>query len=548
MAAVAVVGRSPCRHSFGRQVQSSRICALFWGTKKSVQQQVLDSSLGDFTLTGSGSEGVAENDGGPKKICLSVISSISEVSANDWDTCALDATGPEKFNPFLTHGFLSSLEETGCAVKCYSSLQYDQSKHPEDSTFILVLSVNCFQETGWTPCHIVVKDECENVLDAYYGYGERYYPKFQCCVPFTPVTGPRILLRNTSIKDQVIDVIISAMKDLTAKSRVSSLHITFPSENEWHKLGEKGFLQRIGMQYHWRNRNYKNFDEFLMDMKQNKRKNIRQERKKISAQNLTMKRLRGHEIKAKHWDSFYRFYKNTTDNKWGSPYLTRDFFHDMGSKMKDQVLLVVAEDGDELVAGALNLIGGDSLFGRLWGCHPRAYYPSLHFEACYYQAIEAAIELSLSAVEAGAQGEHKIQRGYLPVTTYSCHYLLHENFRKPIENFLVRESTQVNLVMKLLHESGPFKDEILPLLFCLELCCSKTTREIIYFVSHLGWEMLLGSTTKFAKFSYALFGIMIEQLQNYSTPIPSVKVSVAFSRPSTERCSLLIEISKDLVK
>ncbi|KAH9684711.1 Acyl-CoA [Citrus sinensis] len=514
------LGRSPCRHSFGRQVQSSRICALFWGTKKSVQQQVLDSSLGDFTLTGSGSEGVAENDGGPKKICLSVISSISEVSANDWDTCALDATGPEKFNPFLTHGFLSSLEETGCAVK----------------------------ETGWTPCHIVVKDECENVLDAYYGYGERYYPKFQCCVPFTPVTGPRILLRNTSIKDQVIDVIISAMKDLTAKSRVSSLHITFPSENEWHKLGEKGFLQRIGMQYHWRNRNYKNFDEFLMDMKQNKRKNIRQERKKISAQNLTMKRLRGHEIKAKHWDSFYRFYKNTTDNKWGSPYLTRDFFHDMGSKMKDQVLLVVAEDGDELVAGALNLIGGDSLFGRLWGCHPRAYYPSLHFEACYYQAIEAAIELSLSAVEAGAQGEHKIQRGYLPVTTYSCHYLLHENFRKPIENFLVRESTQVNLVMKLLHESGPFKDEILPLLFCLELCCSKTTREIIYFVSHLGWEMLLGSTTKFAKFSYALFGIMIEQLQNYSTPIPSVKVSVAFSRPSTERCSLLIEISKDLVK
>ncbi|ESR44726.1 hypothetical protein CICLE_v100012201mg, partial [Citrus x clementina] len=227
---------------------------------------------------------------------------------------------------------------------------------------------------------------------------------------------------------------------------------------------------RIGMQYHWRNRNYKKlvvsilflycFDEFLMDMKQNKRKNIRQERKKISAQNLTMKRLRGHEIKAKHWDSFYRFYKNTTDNKWGSPYLTRDFFHDMGSKMKDQVLLVVAEDGDELVAGALNLIGGDSLFGRLWGCHPRAYYPSLHFEACYYQAIEAAIELSLSAVEAGAQGEHKIQRGYLPVTTYSCHYLLHENFRKPIENFLVRESTQVNLVMKLLHESGPFKDGI----------------------------------------------------------------------------------------
>uniref|UniRef100_A0A2P2K5W9 Uncharacterized protein LOC8262588 n=1 Tax=Rhizophora mucronata TaxID=61149 RepID=A0A2P2K5W9_RHIMU len=214
------------------------------------------------------------------------------------------------------------------------------------------------------------------------------------------------------------------------------------------------------MQYHWKNRNYKNFDEFLMDMKQSKRKNIRQERKKISSQNLTMKRLWGDEIQAKHWDSFYNFYRNTTDNKWGSPYLTKDFFHNMGSKMGDKILLVVAEEGEELVAGALNLIGGDTLFGRLWGCHPKAYYPSLHFEACYYQAIEAAIELNLQTVEAGAQGEHKIQRGYLPVTTYSCHYLADEGFRKAIEEFLVREASQVELVVKLMSESGPFKEGI----------------------------------------------------------------------------------------
>ncbi|XP_019079138.1 uncharacterized protein LOC100262534 isoform X2 [Vitis vinifera] len=366
----------------------------------------------------------------------------------------MDATGPEKFNPFLTHGFLSSLEETGCAVK----------------------------ETGWMPRHIIAKDECDNILgvvplylkshssgefvfdyswaDAYYSYGSRYYPKLQCCVPFTPVTGQRILVRNNSYKDQVFDSLVSAMKDLTAKFQVSSLHVTFPTESEWDKMKEKGFLQRTGMQYHWKNRNYKNFDEFLMDMKQSKRKNIRQERKKISTQNLTMKRLRGYEIKAKHWDSFYKFYRNTTDNKWGSPYLTRDFFHNMGSKMEDQVLLVVAEEGDELVAGALNLIGGDTLFGRLWGCLPRAYYPSLHFEACYYQAIEAAIELNLNKVEAGAQGEHKIQRGYMPVTTYSCHYFLDKGFEKAINEFLVRETAQVKLVMKLLHESGPFKDGI----------------------------------------------------------------------------------------
>ncbi|KAG2704287.1 hypothetical protein I3760_06G177500 [Carya illinoinensis] len=447
-------GKSQYTQISGTSVPVPRITALFWGSRKSTTPQEVGLSLGDFTLTGSTSKDISANEVKPKKISLSVVSSILEVSANDWDACTLDATSPEKYNPFLTHAFLSSLEESGCAVKV----------------------------TGWMPRHMIAKDECENILgvvplylkshsygefvfdhswaDAYYSFGAKYYPKLQCCVPFTPVTGPRILIRNTSFKDQVFDVLVSALKDLTAKSQLSSLHITFPSEIECQKLRGKGFLQRIGMQYHWKNRNYKNFDEFLMDMKQSKRKNIRQERKKISVQNLTMKRLRGYEIKAKHWDTFYKFYRNTTNNKWGSPYLTRDFFHHMGSKMGDQVLLVVAEEGEELVAGALNLIGGDTLFGRLWGCQPRAYYPSLHFEACYYQAIEAAIELGLNTVEAGAQGDHKIQRGYLPVTTYSCHYLMDEGFRKAIEDFLVRESSQVRLVMKLLHDSGPYKEGI----------------------------------------------------------------------------------------
>ncbi|KAG5096321.1 hypothetical protein JHK82_046175 [Glycine max] len=239
--------------------------------------------------------------------------------------------------------------------------------------------------------------------NAYHSYGYNYYPKLQSCVPFAPVTVPRILLRNTSFKHQIF----SAIKELTLT--LSSLHVTFPSENECHKLTEKGFLPRIGMQYHWKNRNYKNLDDFLMDMKQSKRKNIRQECKKvtnidmcrffqqISAQNLIMKRLRGYLIKARHWDSFYTFYRNTTDNKWGTPHLTREFFHELGAKMGDNVLLVVAEEGDELVAGALNLIGGDTLFGRLWGCQPRSYY----------QAIEAAIELNLKTVEAGAQDSER---------------------------------------------------------------------------------------------------------------------------------------------
>ncbi|XP_047315723.1 uncharacterized protein LOC124919516 [Impatiens glandulifera] len=428
--------------------------ALFWWPKKAEQPE-LDLSLGHFQLTGSGSgsEGAPENLKKPE-ISVSVVTSISEVSAKDWDACNLDSTGPERFNPFLSHGFLSSLEESGSAVK----------------------------ETGWMPVHIIAQDECQNIVgvvplylkshsygeyvfdhswaDAYYSYGARYYPKLQCCVPFTPVTGQRILLRDTLYKDQVFDILVSSMMALTAKLQASSLHVTFPSEGESQKMKDKGFLQRIGMQYHWENRNYKNFDEFLMDMKQSKRKNIRQERKKIPVQNLTMKRLRGDEIKAKHWDTFYEFYRNTTDNKWGRAYLTRDFFEKMGSKLGDNVLLVIAEEGDDgrIVAGALNIIGGDTLYGRLWGCVPDAYYPSLHFEACYYQAIEAAIELKLKKVEAGAQGEHKIQRGYMPVPTYSNHYIVDKDFRAVIQDFVIREATQVNLVMKLIHDSGPLKD------------------------------------------------------------------------------------------
>ncbi|XP_057530120.1 uncharacterized protein LOC130808681 [Amaranthus tricolor] len=433
----------------------SRINALFWGSKKAVEPSDTHLSLGEFSLTGSGSERTQTDSLLPKKVSLSVVPSISEVSSEEWDACAIDTNGPDKLNPFLSHGFLSSLEESRCSTK----------------------------ETGWAPRHIIAKDELDNVIgavplylkshsygeyvfdhswaSAYYSYGSRYYPKLQSCVPFTPVTGPRILLRDTNCKNEVFNIMISALKDLTIKYQVSSLHVTFPTESQCQGMKEKGFLQRIGMQYHWKNQNYKNFDDFLMDLKQSKRKNIRQERKKISAQNLNMKRLRGYEIKAKHWDTFYEFYRNTTDIKWGTPYLTRDFFHNMASKMGDQVLLVIAEEQDEMVAGALNLIGGDTLYGRLWGCLPESYYPNLHFEACYYQAIEAAIELNLDKVEAGAQGEHKIQRGYLPVPTYSCHYIVDEAFRIAIQDFLQREADQMKMVMKVLRESGPFKDDTL---------------------------------------------------------------------------------------
>lgn len=304
-----VQSKSSSKRFVQNSVTGFRIKALFWGQRKASETAKSELSLGDFSLIELEPEGQATNIDKDKKVTVSVVSSISEISSDDWDACSIDASGPKNFNPFLSHGFLSALEETGCAVK----------------------------ETGWVPQHIIARDDSNNILgviplylkshsygeyvfdhswaDAYYSYGSRYYPKLQCCVPFTPVTGPRILVRNTMFRDQVFDNLVSALLELTVKFQVSSLHITFPSSSDCGKLKERGFLQRIGMQYHWKNRNYRSFDDFLMDLKQSKRKNIRQERKKISAQNLSMKRLRGYEIKAKHWDTFYKFYRNTTDNK-----------------------------------------------------------------------------------------------------------------------------------------------------------------------------------------------------------------------------------------
>uniref|UniRef100_A0A0E0H191 BioF2-like acetyltransferase domain-containing protein n=3 Tax=Oryza nivara TaxID=4536 RepID=A0A0E0H191_ORYNI len=444
-------GHSPSNLGFRRLGLQLKVTAIFGWIKGDTRTRELNPSAESYTLTGSASEA----DTKPREVSVAVVSSIMDIPSADWDACAVDSVDPDNFNPFLTHAFLSSLEESGSAVK----------------------------ETGWLPLHVVARDENETVVgvvplylkshsrgefvfdqswaEAYYSYGLEYYPKLQSCVPFTPVTGQRILLRDTPYRDQVFEALVKELKSLTTKLKVSSLHITFPSEGEFSKLKDSEFLQRIGMQYHWRNRDYRSFDEFLMDLKQPKRKNIRQERKKIPAQNLKMKRLRGDEIKSEHWDTFYKFYRNTTDNHWGRPYLTREFFHRLGEKMGDKVMLIVAEHDDKHVAGALNLIGGDTLFGRLWGCLPDAYFPNLHFEACYYQAIEAAIELNLSKVEAGAQGEHKIQRGYLPVTTYSCHYFLDPGFGAAIGNYLTHETAQVKHVIKVLHDSGPYKEDIL---------------------------------------------------------------------------------------
>ena len=380
---------------------------------------------------------------GAEPVTVNLLGAIDEVGAEAWDACAGGA------NPFVSHAFLSALERSGSAVP----------------------------EQGWQPQHLVVRDRGGGLLgaaplylkshsygeyvfdwgwaDAYERAGGSYYPKLQACIPFTPVTGPRLLVRPGAEADVVSAALISALTEVARRHRVSSLHVTFCEQAEWRQLGDAGFLRRTGRQFHWLNRGYDSFDAFLAGLNSRKRKMIRKERRKVAESGIVLRALRGQDIEPHHWDAFHRFYLATADRKWGTPYLTREFFHLLGETMADRVVLVVAEDRGELAAAALNLMGEDALYGRNWGA--RGDYRFLHFEACYYQAIEFAIAHGLARVEAGAQGEHKIQRGYMPVETYSAHWIADPNFRAAVENYLDHERREIAGEIAGLATFGPFR-------------------------------------------------------------------------------------------
>ena len=367
---------------------------------------------------------------------------IDDLSSEAWDACA----GPD--DPFTSHAFLSILERSGSTGA----------------------------STGWTPRHLVLESAngivlgCaplylknhsfgEYVFDwswaqAYERTGRAYYPKLQCAVPFTPVTGRRLLVRPGAPAGTE-RLLAEAMIEVARRLDVSSLHVTFPTESEARSLAAAGFLPRLGQQYHWLNRGYRDFDDFLADLSSRKRKAIRKERERVAQSGLAIRTLTGDAIEPHHWDSFYRFYRNTGDRKWGHPYLTRDFFRLLGERMADRVVLVLGERDARPVAGALNLMGGDALYGRYWGAVEDHAF--LHFECCYYRAIEFAIERRLARVEAGAQGEHKIQRGYLPHPTHSAHWIADERFRRVIAHFLESERAMVAEEMTDLAAMGPFR-------------------------------------------------------------------------------------------
>ena len=356
-----------------------------------------------------------------------IVGDIASVAQADWDACA----GPD--NPFVSHAFLSALEDSG-------SVGDRTGWWPQH----LVLNDGAGRMVGAMPLYLKGNSYGEYMFDhswahAYEQSGGRYYPKLQCAVPFTPVPGPRLLVGTEQgpQADRAAAGLIEAAITFAGRMEVSSLHITFPDRTDWQRLGAAGLVQRIGQQFHWHNRGYRTFDEFLAALVSRKRKSIRKERRVLAENGITVRALTGSEISDDDWDAFYRFYVDTYDRKWGAPYLTREFFETITARLSDRVVLVMAWRDGRRIAGALNFRGADALFGRNWGCEED--HDFLHFECCYYQAIEYAIAHGLARVEAGTQGPHKVQRGYLPARTYSAHWFNNDAFAQAVADFTRRE-------------------------------------------------------------------------------------------------------------
>ena len=372
------------------------------------------------------------------ELTLTLHRAIAEITPAEWDACAGD-------NPFVSHAFLSAMEDSGSASA----------------------------KTGWLPQHVALRDAggellaCAPAYAKSHSYGEyvfdhgwaqafeqaggRYYPKLQVAVPFSPVPGPR-LLRRPGVPAAAI---AQGLEQAMAALGCSSTHITFCSEEDWVALGEAGWLQRIGVQFHWLNQDYADFDGFLAALSSRKRKSLKRERRAVAESGLTLQTLRGSEITARHWAAFHGFYRNTVDARWGSAYLTKTFWPMLGQRLGDRVVLMWAERDGKPVAGALNLLGEEALYGRNWGCDEEV--PFLHFELCYLRAIDFAIAHRVSRVEAGAQGEHKIQRGYLPALTYSAHRIGHRGLSDAVARFLEHERPAILERMTELATLSPYR-------------------------------------------------------------------------------------------
>ena len=387
------------------------------------------------------------------EITLEAVSSISAIPAAEWDACAnprADSGGASRpyYNPFVSHAFFAAAEASGSATPRTGW----GARH--------LLAKLDDRIVGIVPCYLKSHSQGEYVFDrgwaeAYDRAGGHYYPKLQASVPFTPATGPRLLIRDGVDRERIADVLAAGLMALCNATEASSVHVTFMREAEAKNLAKHGFLIRNDQQFHWHNQGYKSFDDFLATLNSRHRKAIKRERREALAAGITIHWLTGSDIDEEAWDAFFAFYMETGSRKWGRPYLTRAFFSQIGETISKDVLLVMARRNGRWIAGAINFIGSDTLFGRNWGAVE--HHPFLHFEVCYYQAIDFAIQRGLATVEAGAQGEHKLARGYLPETTWSAHFIADPGFRRAIADYLKRERDYVAEVGRELAAAGPFR-------------------------------------------------------------------------------------------
>ncbi|HUH48751.1 MAG TPA: GNAT family N-acetyltransferase [Mycoplana sp.] len=382
---------------------------------------------------------------------IRVVQRFAEVPAERWARLAGASRGQSgtAYNPFVSHAFLSALEESGSATADTGWLGQHLLLEAEDGALL-----------GAMPAYLKNHSQGEYVFDhgwaeAFARAGGRYYPKLQASVPFTPATGPRLLCRNGDDPAPVRQALAAGIKELTRRHDISSAHVTFLPEDELLALVNAGFLHRTDQQFHFLNVGYRSHDEFLQTLASRKRKALKRERRTALENGIEIVWLTGSELTEGIWDQFFAFYTDTGGRKWGRPYLTRRFYSLIGERMADDILLVMAKRNGRYIAGAINFIGGDALFGRHWGCIED--HPFLHFEVCYHQAVDFAIANGLKRVEAGAQGEHKLARGYMPVTTHSAHYITHPGLRRAVADYLERERQDVTETGEWLAEHGPFR-------------------------------------------------------------------------------------------
>jgi uncharacterized protein len=384
-----------------------------------------------------------------RELTAKITGGVSDFSATEWSRLAGASNQIPGYNPFMSHAFLSSLEDSNCVGgRSGWRPQFLRIEHEDGSL------------AGAVPAYLKSHSQGEYVFDyawadAYARAGGSYYPKLQISAPFTPVTGPRLLTKSLQDAETIQSFAATAISSAVRQMGISSAHVTFATEAEAKLLGDHGFLIRNDQQFHFRNEGYGSYDDFLATLASRKRKALKRERREALSNGINVVRLTGKELTERVWDDFYGFYTDTGSRKWGSPYLNRKFFSLVGERMADDILLVMAERNGKNIAGAINFIGSDRLYGRNWGCIED--HPFLHFEVCYHQAIDFAIEKKLSIVEAGAQGEHKLARGYMPVTTYSAHYIDHPGLRNAVSDYLKHERAHVAAAGEELAALGPFR-------------------------------------------------------------------------------------------